>query len=67
MRKIYFTYDQLKKDLPKLKDTEINIVNDFDKTINNIKTREYQSVKAQLKRQNIKIKVIRKEDIYGNW
>ena len=66
MRKIYFTYDQLKKDLPKLKDTEINIVNDFDKTINNIKTREYQSVKAQLKRQNIKIKVIRKEDIYGN-
>ena len=66
MRKIYFTYDQLKKDLPKLKDTEINIVDDFDKTIKNIKTREYQSVKAQLKRQNIKIKVIRKEDIYGN-
>ncbi len=66
MRKIYFTYEQLKKDLPKLKDTEINIVDDFDKTIKNIKTREYQSVKAQLKRQNIKIKVIRKEDIYGN-
>ena len=66
MRKIYFTYEQLKKDLPKLKDTEINIVDDFDKTIKNIKTREYQSVKAQLKRRNIKIKVIRKEDIYGN-
>lgn len=64
--KIYFTYEQLKKDLPSLRDTEINIVDDFDKTIKNIKTREYQSVKAQLKRQNIKIKVIRKEDIYGN-
>ena len=66
MRKIYFTYEQLKKDLPCLRDTEINIVDDFDKTIRNIKTREYQSVKAQLKRQNIRIKVIRKEDIYGN-
>lgn len=66
MRKIYFTYEQLKKDLPSLRDTEINIVDDFDKTIRNIKTREYQSVKAQLKRQNIRIKVIRKEDIYGN-
>ena len=64
--KVYYTYNQLKKDLPSLRDTEINIVYDFDKTIKNIKTREYQSVKAQLKRQNIKIKVIRKEDIYGN-
>ena len=66
MRKIYFTFEQLKKDLPKLKDTEINIGSDFDKTTRNLKTREYQSVKAQLKRQNIRIKVIRKEDIYGN-
>ena len=66
MRKIYFTYEQLKKDLPKLKDIEINIGDDFDKTTRNLKTREYQSVKAQLKRQNIRIKVIRKEDIYGN-
>ena len=66
MRKIYFTYEQLKKDLPKLKDIEINIGDDFDETTRNLKTREYQSVKAQLKRQNIKIKVIRKEDIYGN-
>ena len=66
MRKIYFTYEQLKKDLPKLKDIEINIGDDFDETTRNLKTREYQSVKAQLKRQNIRIKVIRKEDIYGN-
>lgn len=66
MRKIYFIYEQLKKDLPKLKDTEINIGDDFDKTTRNLKTREYQSLKAQLKRQNIRIKVIRKEDIYGN-
>ena len=66
MRKIYFTFEQLKKDLPSLRDTEINIGDDFDKTTRFLKTREYQSVKAQLKRQNIKIKVVRKEDIYGN-
>lgn len=66
MRKIYYTFEQLKKDLPKLKDTEINIIDDFDKTTRNLKTREYKSLKAQLKRQNIKIKVVRKEDIYGN-
>lgn len=66
MRKIYFTFEQLKNDLPKLKNTEINITDDFEKTTRNLKTREYQSVKAQLKRQNIRIKVIRKEDIYGN-
>lgn len=59
MRKIYFTYEQLKKDLPCLRDTEINIVDDFDKTTRNLKTREYQSVKAQLKRQNIKIIVVK--------
>ena len=53
MRKLYYTFNQLRKDLPSLRDTEINIVDDFDKTIKNIKTREYQSVKAQLKRQNI--------------
>ena len=57
--KVYYTYEQLKKDLPKLKDTEINIGDDFDKTTRFLKTREYQSVKAQLKRQNIKIKVIK--------
>lgn len=66
MRKVYYTFEQLKKDLPSLRDTEINIGDDFDKTTRNLKTREYQSVKAQLKRQNIKIKVVRKEDIYGN-
>lgn len=64
--KVYYTFEQLKKDLPSLRDTEINIGDDFDKTTRFLKTREYQSVKAQLKRQNIKIKVIRKEDIYGN-
>lgn len=64
--KVYYTYEQLKKDLPSLRDTEINIGDDFDKTTRNLKTREYQSLKAQLKRQNIKIKVMRKEDIYGN-
>lgn len=64
--KVYYTFEQLKKDLPTLKDTEINIGDDFDKTTRFLKTREYQSVKAQLKRQNIKIKVVRKEDIYGN-
>ena len=64
--KIYYTFDKLKKDLPSLRDTEINIVDDFDKTIKNIKTREYQSVKAQLKRQNIKIIVVKRGDIYGN-
>lgn len=64
--RVYYTYEQLKKDLPSLRDREINIGDDFDKTTRNLKTREYQSLKAQLKRQNIKIKVMRKEDIYGN-
>lgn len=64
--KIYFTYEQLKKDLPTLRDKEINIGDDFDRTTRFLKTREYKSLKAQLKRQNIKIKVMRKEDIYGN-
>ena len=64
--KVYYTFEQLKKDLPSLRNTEINISDDFDKTTRNLKTREYQSVKAQLKRQNIEIKVIKKGDIYGN-
>ena len=64
--KIYSTVDSLKKDLPKLKDTVINVWNDFDKTTKFLNTWEYKSLKAQLKRQNIKIKVVRKEDIYGN-
>ena len=66
MMKIYYTFDKLKKDLPTLRDTEINISDDFDRTTRNLKTREYQSLKAQLKRQNIKIKVVKKGDIYGN-
>ena len=66
MMRIYSTYEQLKKDLPKLKDITINVWEDFDKTTKNLKTWEYKSLKAQLKRQNIKIKVMRKEDIYGN-
>lgn len=66
MMRIYSTYEQLKKDLPKLKDITINVWEDFDKTTKNLNTWEYKSLKAQLKRQNIKIKVMRKEDIYGN-
>lgn len=58
MRKLYYTFNQLRKDLPSLKDIEICIASDFDKTIK-LKTREYQSVKAQLKRQNIKIIVVK--------
>lgn len=64
--RIYSTYEQLKKDLPKLKDITINVWEDFDKTTKILNTWEYKSLKVQLKRQNIKIKVIRKEDIYGN-
>lgn len=64
--KIYSTFDSLKKDLSKLKDTTINVWDDFDKTTRFLNTWEYKSLKAQLKRQNIKIKVVRKEDIYGN-
>ena len=64
--RIYSTYEQLKKDLPKLKDITINVWEDFDKATRFLNTWEYKSLKAQLKRQNIKIKVMRKEDIYGN-
>ena len=66
MMRIYSTYEQLKKDLPKLKDITINVWEDFDKATRFLNTWEYKSLKAQLKRQNIKIKVMRKEDIYGN-
>ena len=52
--KLYYTYEQLKKDLPYLKDVEIKVVNDFDRTIN-LDTKEYQSLKSQIKKQNIKI------------
>ena len=65
--RIYSTYEQLKKDLPKLKDITINVWEDFDKATRFLNTWEYKSLKAQLKRQNIKIKVMRKEDIYGTW
>lgn len=64
--KIYSTVDSLKKDLSKLKDTTINVWEDFDKTTKILNSWEYKSLKAQLKRQNITIKVVRKEDIYGN-
>lgn len=66
MMRIYSTYEQLKKDLPKLKDITINVWEDFDKTTKNLNTWEYKSLKAQLKRQNIKIIVVKKGDIYGN-
>lgn len=52
--KLYYTYEQFKKDLPYLKDVEIKVVNDFDRTIN-LNTKEYQSLKSQIKKQNIKI------------
>ena len=64
--KIYGTVDSLKKDLPKLKDITINVWEDFDKTTKILNTLEYKSLKAQLKRQNIKIIVVKKDDIYGN-
>ena len=60
--KLYYTYDQLVKDLPTLKDCEINVVSGFERTLLYLKTRAYQSLKSQLKRRNIKIKVYRKED-----
>lgn len=66
MMKIYNTYEQLKKDLPKLKDITINVWEDFDETTKILNTWEYKSLKAQLKRQNIKIIVVKKGDIYGN-
>lgn len=58
MDKIYYTYDQLKKDLPGLRNTEIFVISEFDKTIN-LKTEDYKSLLAQIKRQNIKIQVIK--------
>lgn len=64
--RIYSTYEQLKKDLPKLKDITINVWEYFDKTTKILNTWEYKSLKAQLKRQNIKIIVVKKGDIYGN-
>lgn len=64
--KVYSTVDSLKKDLPKLKDIEINISDDFERTTKFLNSYQYKSLKAQLKRQNIKIKVIKKGDIYGN-
>ena len=66
MMKIYSTVDSLKKDLPKLKDITINVWEDFDKTTKILNTWEYKSLKAQLKRQNIKIIIVKKGDIYGN-
>ena len=64
--KIYSTVDSLKKDLPKLKDITINVWEDFDKTTKILNTWEYKSLKVQLKRQNIKIIIVKKGDIYGN-
>ena len=64
--KIYSTVDSLKNDLPKLKDVEINISDDFERTTKILDSYQYKSLKAQLKRQNIKIKVVKKGDIYGN-
>lgn len=54
--KLYYTLNQLRADLPYLKDVEIKVVNDFDRTID-LDTFQYKSLKNQLKRQNIKITV----------
>lgn len=57
--KIYYTMDQLIKDLPSLKDVEITVINDFEKTIC-LNTYSYKSLKEQIKKRNIKIKVKKK-------
>lgn len=59
--KIYYTLDQLIKDLPTLKNTEITICSDFEKTIS-LNTYSYKSLKEQIKKRNIKIKIEDKED-----
>lgn len=59
--KIYYTYNALSKDLPNLKDTEITVIYDFDKSIH-LNAIEYKSFKATLKRQNIKINILDKVD-----
>ena len=43
MMRIYSTYEQLKKDLPKLKDITINVWEDFDKTTKILNTWEYKN------------------------
>lgn len=57
--KVYYTLDQLLKDLPTLKDKQIFVISDFDKTIN-LDTLKYKSLLSQIKRQNITIKVLRR-------
>ena len=53
--KIYYTLDQLIKDLPTLKDVEITICSDFEKTIS-LNSYSYKSLKEQMKKRNIRIK-----------
>ena len=55
MKKLYYTYKQLKKDLPNLNNVEIKVVYDFEQTID-VNTFEYKSFLKQLQRQNITIK-----------
>lgn len=52
--KLYYTFNQLKADLPYLKDVEIKVANDFDRTID-LDTYRYKSLMKQIKKQNIKI------------
>ena len=52
--KVYYTFEQLKKDLPKLKDITINVWEDFDKTTRNLKTREYKKFKSTIKKTKYK-------------
>ena len=59
--KLYYTFNQLKADLPYLKDVEIKVANDFETTIN-LDSYYYKSLKNQIKRQNIKIIVESREE-----
>lgn len=52
--KLYYTFNQLKSDLPYLKDVKIKVANDFDKSIQ-LDSYQYKSLLKQIKSQNIKI------------
>lgn len=53
--KLYYTLDQLMIDLPSLKDTEITIVSDFEKTIK-LSTMRYKSLLNKIKKTKYKNK-----------
>lgn len=59
--KLYYTFNQLKSDLPYLKDVKIKVANDFDKSIH-LDSYQYKSLLKQIKSQNIKIIVEKPEE-----